>query len=75
MTANQHYRRDNKPLNHLHQSTDDLRKKVKMQRLLGQKTLPVSKDVGMDAFNAEYSTTYEIDKSTGQSITRDLKST
>ena len=52
--------------NHLHQSTDDLRKKVKMQRLLGQKTASCfQRCVGMDAFNAEYSTTYEIDKKYG----------
>ncbi|HHX14400.1 MAG TPA: 4-hydroxybutyryl-CoA dehydratase [Clostridiales bacterium] len=52
--------------NHLHQSTDDLRKKVKMQRLLGQKTASCfQRCVGMDAFNAEYSTTFEIDKKYG----------
>ncbi|MDD3349692.1 MAG: 4-hydroxyphenylacetate 3-hydroxylase N-terminal domain-containing protein, partial [Eubacteriales bacterium] len=51
---------------HLHQSTDDLRKKVKMQRLLGQKTASCfQRCVGMDAFNAEFSTTYEIDKKYG----------
>lgn len=51
---------------HLHQSTDDLRKKVKMQRLLGQKTASCfQRCVGMDAFNAEYSTTYDIDKKYG----------
>jgi 4-hydroxybutyryl-CoA dehydratase/vinylacetyl-CoA-Delta-isomerase len=52
--------------NHLHQSTDDLRKKVKMQRLLGQQTASCfQRGVGMDAFNAEFSTTYEIDKKYG----------
>lgn len=51
---------------HLHQSTDDLRKKVKMQRLLGQKTAACfQRCVGMDAFNAIFSTTYEIDKTHG----------
>ena len=51
---------------HLHQSTDDLRKKVKMQRLLGQKTASCfQRCVGMDAFNSEFSTTYEIDKKYG----------
>lgn len=51
---------------HLHQSTDDLRKKVKMQRLLGQKTASCfQRCVGMDAFNAIYSTTYEIDQKYG----------
>lgn len=48
---------------HLHRSTDDLIKKVKMQRLLGQKTgACFQRCVGMDAFNALYSTTYEIDQ-------------
>jgi 4-hydroxybutyryl-CoA dehydratase/vinylacetyl-CoA-Delta-isomerase len=51
---------------HLHQNTDDLRKKVKMQRLCGQKTASCfQRCVGMDAFNAEFSTTYEIDKKHG----------
>ncbi|MGC2872121.1 4-hydroxyphenylacetate 3-hydroxylase family protein [Ihubacter sp. mB4P-1] len=51
---------------HLHQSTDDLIKKVKMQRLLGQKTASCfQRCVGMDAFNAVYSTTYEIDEKYG----------
>lgn len=51
---------------HIHQSTDDLRKKVKMQRLCGQKTASCfQRCVGMDAFNAEYSTTFEIDKAHG----------
>ena len=48
---------------HIHQSSEDLKKKVKMQRLLGQKTASCfQRCVGMDALNAEYSTTYEIDK-------------
>ena len=52
--------------NHIHQSTDDLKKKIKMQRLCGQKTASCfQRCVGMDAFNAEYSTTYEIDKKYG----------
>ncbi|MDD4367071.1 MAG: 4-hydroxyphenylacetate 3-hydroxylase N-terminal domain-containing protein [Eubacteriales bacterium] len=51
---------------HLHQSTDDLRKKVKMQRLCGQKTASCfQRCVGMDAFNAVFSTTFEIDKKCG----------
>ena len=38
---------------HIHQSTDDLVKKVKMQRLLGQKTGSCfQRCVGMDAINA-----------------------
>ncbi len=51
---------------HLHQSTEDLIKKVKMQRLLGQKTAACfQRCVGMDAFNAIFSTTYEMDKKLG----------
>lgn len=51
---------------HLHQSTEDLVKKVKMQRLLGQKTGSCfQRCVGMDAFNSIWSTTYEIDKKHG----------
>jgi len=50
----------------IHQSTDDLMNKVKMQRLLGQKTgACFQRCVGMDAFNAVYSTTYEIDEKYG----------
>ena len=53
---------------HLHQSTGDLIKKVKMQRLLGQKTASCfQRCVGMDAFNSVFSTTYEIDKARGTS--------
>ena len=51
---------------HLHQSPEDLIKKVKMQRLLGQKTASCfQRCVGMDSFNAVYSTTYEIDEKYG----------
>ena len=40
---------------HIHRSTEDLRNKVKMQRLLGQKTAACfQRCVGMDAFNAEF---------------------
>jgi 4-hydroxybutyryl-CoA dehydratase/vinylacetyl-CoA-Delta-isomerase len=53
---------------HLHQGPDDLIKKVKMQRLLGQKTgACFQRCVGMDAFNAIFSTTYEIDEKYGTS--------
>lgn len=48
---------------HLHQSTEDLKNKVKMLRLLGQKTgTCFQRCVGMDAFNSVFSTTYEVDK-------------
>lgn len=51
---------------HLHQSTDDLVKKVKMQRLLGQKTAACfQRCVGMDAINAVDSVTFEMDKKLG----------
>ena len=51
---------------HIHQSSDDLVKKVKMQRLLGQKTAACfQRCVGMDSFNSVYSTTYEVDKKYG----------
>jgi len=51
---------------HLHENSEDLVKKVKMQRLLGQKTASCfQRCVGMDAFNAVYSTTFEIDKKYG----------
>lgn len=51
---------------HLHQSTEDLKNKVKMQRLMGQKTAACfQRCVGMDAFNAIFSTTYEMDQALG----------
>ena len=51
---------------HLHQNTDDLVKKVKMQRLLGQKTAACfQRCVGMDAINAVDSVTFEMDKKLG----------
>ncbi len=51
---------------HLHQSTEDLVKKVKMQRLMGQKTAACfQRCVGMDAFNAIFSTTFEMDQKLG----------
>ncbi|SHG68560.1 4-hydroxybutyryl-CoA dehydratase / vinylacetyl-CoA-Delta-isomerase [Thermosyntropha lipolytica DSM 11003] len=51
---------------HLHQSTEDLIKKVKMLRLVGQMTgACFQRCVGMDALNAVWSTTYEIDQKYG----------
>ena len=51
---------------HIHRSTEDLMKKVKMQRLLGQQTAACfQRCVGMDAFNAVYSTSFEVDKKYG----------
>jgi len=51
---------------HIHQSTEDLIKKVKMQRLLGQHTACCfQRCVGFDAANALYSVTFEMDKKNG----------
>ena len=67
MTATSHL--SGKKINrfcHLHQSTDDLVKKVKMQRLLGQKTgACFQRCVGMDAINAVDSVTFEMDQKLG----------
>ncbi|MEI6608211.1 MAG: 4-hydroxyphenylacetate 3-hydroxylase family protein [Deltaproteobacteria bacterium] len=50
----------------LHQSTEDLVKKVKMQRLIGQQTASCfQRCVGMDAINAVDSTTFEMDRKLG----------
>jgi len=47
----------------IHVSKEDLVKKVKMQRMLGQKTGSCfQRCVGMDASNALYSTTFEVDE-------------
>lgn len=59
---------------HIHQSTEDLVKKVKMQRLCGQKTgACFQRCVGLDAFNAVWSTTYEIDKAHGTNYFENFK--
>ena len=59
---------------HIHQSAEDLVKKVKMQRLLGQQTAACfQRCVGMDAFNAVYSTTYEVDQKYGTSYHENFK--
>jgi len=51
---------------YLHQNPEDLYKKVGMQRLLGQKSgTCFQRCVGMDAFNAVFSTTYEMDEKYG----------
>lgn len=67
MTATSHL--NGKKINrfcHLHQSADDLVKKVKMQRLLGQKTAACfQRCVGMDAINAVDSVTFEMDQKLG----------
>ncbi|MFV0362919.1 MAG: 4-hydroxyphenylacetate 3-hydroxylase family protein [Suipraeoptans sp.] len=59
---------------HLHQSTEDLIKKVKMQRLLGQKTASCfQRCVGLDAANAVFSTTYECDEAHGTNYHENFK--
>ncbi len=51
---------------HIHMSIDDLNKKVKMQRLMGQRTgMCYQRCVVMDGVNAFYSTTYDVDKKYG----------
>lgn len=53
---------------HIHSSTEDLVNKVRMQRLLGQQTASCfQRCVGMDALNAVFSTTFEIDEAKGTS--------
>lgn len=59
---------------HIHQSTEDLKNKVKMQRLLGQKTAACfQRCVGMDAFNAVFSTSFDIDQKYGTSYHENFK--
>lgn len=51
---------------HLHQSAEDLVKKVKMLRLIGQKTgTCFQRCVGFDAMNATFIVTHKIDKDCG----------
>jgi 4-hydroxybutyryl-CoA dehydratase/vinylacetyl-CoA-Delta-isomerase len=51
---------------HIHQSIDDLVKKVRMMRLLGQKTgTCFQRCVGLDGLNGVYVTTYDIDQKYG----------
>jgi len=51
---------------HIHHSIDDLVKKVRMMRLIGQKTgTCFQRCVGLDALNALYCTTYDMDEKNG----------
>ena len=51
---------------HIHQNVEDLIKKVKLLRVLGQKTgTCFQRCVGFDGINATYSTVYEIDQKYG----------
>lgn len=54
---------------HIHENSDDLVKKVKALRMLGQKTgACFQRCVGWDAINAVYSVTWEIDRDKGTSL-------
>ena len=51
---------------HIFQSADDLVKKIQMLRLLGQTTgTCFQRCVGLDALNAIYATTYDVDQAEG----------
>jgi 4-hydroxybutyryl-CoA dehydratase/vinylacetyl-CoA-Delta-isomerase len=51
---------------HVHQNVEDLLKKIKLLRLLGQKTgTCFQRCVGLDGINAVYSVAYEIDEKYG----------
>ena len=69
MTVKSHL--DGKTINrftHIHQSTDDLLKKVKMLRMIAQKTGSCyQRCVGFDALNSLYTVTYEMDAKLGTS--------
>ena len=59
---------------HLHQSTEDLIKKVKMQRLLGQKTgCCFQRCVGFDGFNAVDSVKYEMHEEFGTEYNKSFR--
>lgn len=59
---------------HIFQGTEDLVKKVRRQRLLGQKTACCfQRCVGMDALNSVYSTSFEIDAKHGTNYHQNLK--
>lgn len=51
---------------HVHQNTEDLVKKIKLLRVLGQKTgTCFQRCVGLDGINAAYTVTYEADRKCG----------
>ncbi|MCR4442514.1 MAG: 4-hydroxyphenylacetate 3-hydroxylase family protein [Peptococcaceae bacterium] len=58
-----------KPINrftHIHQNTNDLVVKVKMLRMIAQKTASCfQRCAGFDAMNSVYNTTYEVDQAHG----------
>ena len=69
MTAQSHLSGDTiNRFTHIHHSIEDLVKKVRMMRLLGQKTgTCFQRCVGLDALNALYVTTYDMDQKCGTS--------
>ena len=59
---------------HVHQNIEDLIKKVKLLRVLGQKTgTCFQRCVGFDGINAVYSVAYEIDEKLGTDYLQRLK--
>ena len=59
---------------HIHHSIEDLVKKVRMMRLLGQKTgTCFQRCVGLDALNALYSTTFDMDEKNGTQYHQNFK--
>jgi len=59
---------------HIHQSAEDLVRKVDMQRLLGRRTATCfQRCVGMDGLNALYSVTWECDQAHGTDYHRRLR--
>ena len=59
---------------HIHQSTEDLVKKVKMLRTIGQQTgTCFQRCVGFDALNSTFITTYKIDQACGTHYHERLK--
>jgi 4-hydroxybutyryl-CoA dehydratase / vinylacetyl-CoA-Delta-isomerase len=59
---------------HVHQNIEDLIKKVKMLRVLGQKTgTCFQRCVGLDGINATYSVAYEIDEKFGTDYLERIK--
>ena len=59
---------------HIHQSVDDLVKKVKMLRMISQKTgTCYQRCVGFDAINSLYTVTFEMDKKLGTDYHQRLK--
>jgi 4-hydroxybutyryl-CoA dehydratase/vinylacetyl-CoA-Delta-isomerase len=59
---------------HIHQSCEDLLKKVKMLRMISQKTgTCYQRCVGFDALNALYTVTFEMDRKLGTGYHRRLR--